>query len=276
MSLQKDISGLSGKVAVVTGASRGIGFACARDLKDAGAKIAITGRDKAKLEEARSMLGPDTLIFAGDAADEVAADECMRAVKKTFGRVDILVNNAGGTLKFGPMMELPMDIIDATWRFNLRGPLVWVRAAWNEGGMKDTGGVVLNMASLGGISLQPLMGPYNTAKAGLIHMTRILAAEMGPRVRVNAIAPGLIRTDATAEVFAQEAALAARSPMGRLGEPEDISKAVLFLVSDASSWITGETLAVEGGALVQWGKIRGWPPQGAAAKADSSSEGKTQ
>jgi NAD(P)-dependent dehydrogenase (short-subunit alcohol dehydrogenase family) len=173
------------------------------------------------------------------------------------------------------MMELPMEIIDKTWEFNLRGPLVWIRAAWNAGGMKDTGGVVLNMASLGGISLQPLMGPYNTAKAGLIHMTRILAAELGPRVRVNAIAPGLVRTDATAEVFAQEAALAARSPMGRLGEPEDISNAVLFLVSNASSWVTGETLAVEGGALVQWGRIKGWPPEGGnAAKPNSSNEGK--
>jgi NAD(P)-dependent dehydrogenase (short-subunit alcohol dehydrogenase family) len=270
MSLQKDIAGLAGKVAVVTGASRGIGFACAKALADAGVKVAITGRDKATLEKAKAQLPADTLIFAGDAADEGVANACLAEVKKVFGRVDILVNNAGGTLKDGAMLELPMDVIDQTLRFNLRGPLVWIRAAWNDGGMKDTGGVVLNMSSLGGISLQPLMGAYNTAKAGLNHMTRILAAELGPRVRVNAIAPGLIRTDATAHVFAHEASLAPRSPMGRLGEPQDISNAVLFLVSDASSWITGETLAVDGGALVQWGKIKGWPPA-----ANSSNEGKT-
>ena len=261
MSLQKDIASLSGKVAVITGASRGIGFACARDLADSGAKIAITGRDRASLEKAKAELGGDTLIFSGDAGDEAAAQACMAEAKAKFGRVDILVNNAGGTLKDGALLELPMDVIDETWRLNLRAPLIWARAAWEQGGMKDSGGVILNMSSLGGISLQPLMGAYNTAKAGLNHMTRILAAELGPRVRVNAIAPGLIRTDATAHVFAHEAALAPRSPMGRLGEPEDISNAVLFLVSDASSWITGETLAVDGGALVQWGKIKGWPPE---------------
>jgi len=260
MSLQMDLARLSGKVAIVTGASRGIGFACASDLVKAGAKVAITGRDQKTLEKAKQALGPDTLIFAGDAADEDAAQHCAAAVTEKLGRIDILVNNAGGTLKDGPMAELPMDVIDATWRLNLRSPLVWTRACWSAGGMRETGGVVLNMASLGGLTLQPLMGAYNVAKAGLVHMTRVLAAEMGPKVRVNAVAPGLVRTDATAHVFEMEAALASRSPSGRLGEPEDISNAVLFLVSDASSWITGETLAVDGGALVQWGKIKGWPP----------------
>jgi len=183
----------------------------------------------------------------------------MQQTMQTCGRIDILVNNAGGPLQAGPLLDLPVENLDATWELNLRGPYLWIRAAWQTW-MREHGGVILNIASLGGISLQPGMGAYSLSKAALLHMTRILAAELSPKVRVNAIAPGVIKTDATAEfIEAGGPSMAARMPLQRFGNPEDIAQACRFLVSDSSSWITGETLIIDGGALVQWGRIRGAP-----------------
>jgi NAD(P)-dependent dehydrogenase (short-subunit alcohol dehydrogenase family) len=249
----------AGRVVVITGGSRGIGLACAAELVRAGANVMITGRNRKSLEAARATLGSRCMIFEGDAAKEDAINTCLQQTMNLQGRIDILVNNAGGPLQFGAMLDLPVANLDATWELNLRGPYLWIQAAWRLW-MREHGGVVLNIASLGGISLQPGMGAYSVSKAALLHMTRILAAELSPKVRVNAIAPGIVTTDATADFIAAGGpAMATRLPMQRFGNPKEIADACCFLVGDKSSWITGETLVIDGGSLVQWGRIRGAP-----------------
>jgi NAD(P)-dependent dehydrogenase (short-subunit alcohol dehydrogenase family) len=246
----------AGRVAVITGGSRGIGLACAAELVGAGAHVMITGRNRAALDTARAALGPACLTFEGDAAKQEDIDACLGEVMRTHGRIDMLVNNAGGPLQFGALVDLPVANLDATWNLNLRGPYLWIQAAWRLW-MGEHGGVVLNMASLGGLSLQPGMGAYSLSKAALIHMTRILAAELAPKVRVNAIAPGIVATDATAEFIAAGGpALPSRLPLQRFGDAQDIADACRFLLGEKSSWITGETLVIDGGSLVQWGRIR--------------------
>jgi len=216
----------------------------------------ITGRNAASLEAARKRIGARCATVAGDAASADAAEACMKYALERFGRIDVLINNAGGPLKVGPMLELPVANFDTTWELNLRGPYLWIRSAWHLW-MREHGGVVLNIASLGGLSFQPGVGAYSVSKAALLHMTRILAAELGPKVRVNAIAPGIVRTDATAGfIEASGPSTPLRLPLQRFGEPEDIASACRFLVSDRSSWITGESLVIDGGSLVQWGRIR--------------------
>jgi NAD(P)-dependent dehydrogenase (short-subunit alcohol dehydrogenase family) len=250
----------AGRVAVITGGSRGIGLACAAELAHAGANVVITGRNRKSLEAARATLGARCMIFEGDACKEDAISQCLQQTMNLQGRIDILVNNAGGPLEVGAMLDLPVASLDATWELNVRGPYLWIQAAWRLW-MREHGGVVLNIASLGGISLQPGMGAYSISKAALLHMTRILAAELSPKVRVNAIAPGIVATDATADFIAAGGpAMVSRLPMQRFGNPKDIADACCFLVSDKSSWITGETLVIDGGSLVQWGRVRGAPP----------------
>jgi NAD(P)-dependent dehydrogenase (short-subunit alcohol dehydrogenase family) len=250
----------AGRVAVITGGSRGIGLACAAELAGAGAQVAITGRSRKSLEAAQATLGAQCMIFEGDASKSDDIDACLQEVMRQFGRIDILVNNAGGPLEFGAMVDLPVANLDATWDLNLRGPYLWIQGAWRLW-MREHGGVVLNIASLGGISLQPGMGAYSISKAAMLHMTRILAAELSPKVRVNAIAPGVVTTDATADFIAAGGpAMASRLPLQRFGNVQDIAEACRFLVSDKSSWTTGETLVIDGGSLVQWGRIRSAPP----------------
>jgi NAD(P)-dependent dehydrogenase (short-subunit alcohol dehydrogenase family) len=249
----------AGRVAVVTGGSRGIGLKCAAELAGAGASVAITGRNRDSLEAARATLGVRCFAFEGDACNPKDVDACLQQVMQEFGRIDMLVNNAGGPLEIGALVDLPVSNLDATWNLNLRGPYLWIQGAWRLW-MREHGGVVLNIASLGGISLQPGMGAYSISKAALLHMTRILAAELGPKVRVNAIAPGIVATDATADFIAAGGpAMASRLPLQRFGDTQDIADACRFLISDKSAWITGETLVIDGGSLVQWGRIRGTP-----------------
>jgi NAD(P)-dependent dehydrogenase (short-subunit alcohol dehydrogenase family) len=248
--------GIAGRTAVITGGSRGIGLACAQQLARAGARVLITGRNRESLEAARATIDGECAIVVGDAASAEHADAAVKQALEKFGRVDILINNAGGPLKIGPLLELGVENLDRTWELNLRGPYLWIRAAWQQW-MREHGGVVLNIASLGGVSLQPGMGAYSASKAALLHMTRILAAELSPRVRVNAIAPGIVRTDATAGfIEASGPSTPLRLPLQRFGEPDDIAGACLFLVSERSAWITGETLVIDGGSLVQWGRIK--------------------
>jgi NAD(P)-dependent dehydrogenase (short-subunit alcohol dehydrogenase family) len=247
---------LDAKVALITGGSRGIGRAIAETFVAAGARVMITGRDPQSLEETRAALGSDNAAWAGDASDEAQARECVAETMRRFGRIDILVNNAGGSFQRHHIMDMPLAEFDATWALNVRTPLMWTQLVWRSW-MAQAGGVVINMSSLGGISLQPGMGAYCASKAALNHLTRMLAADLGPTVRVNAIAPGLIKTEQSAPAWTNnEAAIASRMPLGRLGESVDIAQAALFLASDASSWITGEVLIVDGGANVQLGRSR--------------------
>ena len=241
---------LDGKVALVTGASRGIGRATAAALGAAGAKVMLSSRKQADLEVAAAEIDGDTDVFVANAGDPDAARACVDATVARFGSVDILVNNAATNPYMGPSIDIDLSRYDKTWQVNLRGPLVWTQAAY-KASMAERGGAVVNVASVGGMSVEGTIGIYNTTKAALIHLTKQLAGELGPQVRVNAVAPGLVKTDMARALWEQHGdAFAAHLPLRRLGEPEDIARAIVFLVSDAASWITGHTLVIDGGAMV--------------------------
>ena len=241
---------LDGKVALVTGGSRGIGKAIAERLAEAGARIMISSRKAEALAEAAESIDGDVAWFVANSGEPDDAMACVKAVIDRFERLDILVNNAGTNPYYGPLVGISLSQADKTVQVNQRGVLVWTQEAWRQW-MIDHGGVVVNIASTGGISGASGIGYYNVTKAAVIHLTRELAGELSPRVRVNAVAPGLVKTDMARALWEpREASLAAATPLQRLGQPDDVAKAVLFLASDASSWVTGQTLVVDGGALV--------------------------
>lgn len=245
---------LSNRVAVVTGASRGIGFAIARAFVAAGASVMITGRDPESLRQAGERLGDRVRTWCGDAASQEVAEACIDDTVRSFGAVDILVNNAALNPQKGPTIAMSLAEFDAAFSLNVRAPLMWTQVAWRRY-MQERGGAVLNISSLGGVTLYPNMGAYNSSKAALNHLTRVLAAELGPRVRVNALVPGLIKTEASSPAWRdREERIAGKLPMERLGECDDVAKSALFLVSDDASWITGAALTIDGGALIQWGR----------------------
>jgi NAD(P)-dependent dehydrogenase (short-subunit alcohol dehydrogenase family) len=242
---------LDGKVALVTGASRGIGASIAGQLSAAGAKVMLSSRKQEALEKTAADLPGEADVFAANAGEPDQIEACVAATMDRFGAVDVLVNNAATNPYMGPSIDIDLPRYDKTWQVNMRGPLVWTQHAWNSW-MRDHGGNVINIASVGGMSVEPIIGIYNTTKAALIHLTKTLAAELAPGVRVNAIAPGLVKTDMAKALWQPaEEQLAKRMPLGRLGEPDDIGKAALFLASDLSSWMTGHTLVVDGGALIR-------------------------
>jgi NAD(P)-dependent dehydrogenase (short-subunit alcohol dehydrogenase family) len=242
---------LDGKVAIVTGGSRGIGKAIARAYAEAGAKVMITSRKAADLERAAAEIGAGVTWHAANAGDPDDAAACVRAAIDRLGGLDILVNNAATNPYAGPLIDADVPRFDKTVQVNLRAPLVWTQLAW-RGAMKDRGGVVLNVASVGGFATSPILGLYNVTKAGLIHMTRQLAAELGPRVRVNALAPGLVKTDFSRVLWesGRGEQVAQVYPLKRLGEAEEIGAAALYLAAPQSSWITGQTLVLDGGGLI--------------------------
>ena len=240
---------LEGKVALVTGASKGIGKAIAASFAAAGAKVMLSSRKQDQLEAAAAEMSGETAVFAANAGDTAAARACVQATLDRFGALDILVNNAATNPYMGPTIAVDEGRFDKTFQVNLRGPVFWCQAAWDLA-MKDHPGVMLNIASVGGLRAGGALGPYNLTKAALIHLTRQLAHELGP-TRVVGIAPGLVKTDfaaALVESFGDR--LAGQLPVKRLGEPEDIANLATFLVSDLASWITGETYVIDGGAGV--------------------------
>jgi NAD(P)-dependent dehydrogenase (short-subunit alcohol dehydrogenase family) len=241
---------LDGKVALVTGASKGIGRAIAAAFADSGARVMISSRKQDALDAAAATMSGEVATFAAHAGDPVQAQACVDATIDRFGAVDILVNNAATNPYFGPTLDIDLPRFDKTVEVNWRGPLVWTQLVWRAS-MQERGGVVLNIASIGGLSVEPTIGIYNGTKAALIHLTRTLAAELAPGVRVNAIAPGLVKTDMARALWEpNEQAIARRLPLRRLGDPADIANAALFLASDAASWITGTTIVVDGGAML--------------------------
>jgi NAD(P)-dependent dehydrogenase (short-subunit alcohol dehydrogenase family) len=245
---------LDGKVALVTGASKGIGKATAAGLAASGAAVMLTSRKLDQLELARDEIvaavpGAQVDVFAANAGDVDAGRACVATTIERFGGLDILVNNAAANPHFGPTLAVDPGRFDKTFQVNLRGPVFWTQAAW-EAAFNDRPGVVVNVASVGGLRAEGGLGVYNVTKAALIHLTRQLASELGP-TRVVGVAPGLVKTDFSAllvENFGDR--LAARLPLKRLGEPEDIANLITFLVSPAASWITGETYVIDGGAGV--------------------------
>lgn len=241
---------LDGKVALVTGASRGIGLATARALASSGAKVMLSSRKQDALEAAATTIDGETAVFAANAGDPEAAAACVAATVDRFGAVDILVNNAATNPYFGRAIDIDLPRYDKTWQVNVRGMLVLTQEAYRAS-MAERGGTVINLASIGGIIVEAGIGIYNTTKAAVIHLTKNLAHELGPGVRVNAIAPGLVKTDLARALWENdEGAISRRLPLGRLGEPEDIAAMAVFLASDAASWITGQTMVVDGGATL--------------------------
>lgn len=241
---------LDGKVALVTGASKGIGRAIAAAFAASGAQVMLSSRKQDALDEAAATMDGEVTTFAAHAGDPDQAAACVAATVERFGAVDILVNNAATNPYFGPTIDIDAPRFDKTVEVNWRGPLMWAQQAWRAS-MQARGGAIINIASIGGLSVEPTIGVYNGTKAALIHLTRTLAAELAPGVRVNAIAPGLVKTDMARALWEpNEEAIARRLPMKRLGVPDDIANAAVFLASDAASWITGTTTVVDGGALL--------------------------
>ena len=240
-----------GRVALVTGATRGIGFGIAAELVQRGAKVVITARKADELERAVAELDPRdegrAVAARGSADDEEHQQAAVALAHEEFGRLDHLVNNAAVNPQYGPLVDAELSAVRKVFEVNVTAVLGWTQQAWRAG-MSDGGGSILNVASVGGLRTGSPIGAYNASKAALIHLTKQLGAELGPAVRVNAIAPAVVKTDFAKALYeGREADVAAAYPMKRLGVPADTSKAAAFLLSDAASWITGETLVVDGG-----------------------------
>ena len=241
---------LSGKVALVTGASKGIGAAIAKILAESGASVMLSSRKIEALEETAATIKGDTAVHAAHAGRPEEAQACVAATIERFGGLDILVNNAATNPYYGRAIDIDLPRFDKTFEVNLRGPFIWTQEAWRQS-MEKNGGVVLNISSIGGLQFAGPIGIYDLTKAGLIHLTKHLSSELGPGVRVNAIAPGLVKTDFARALWEPSGEDAPRPwPLRRIGQPDDIANAALYLCSDLSSWVTGEVLVVDGGALV--------------------------
>ncbi|QKZ17004.1 SDR family oxidoreductase [Streptomyces chartreusis] len=241
--------GLQGRAAVVTGATRGIGHAVARELAAAGALVCVTARDAEEVRRTAAELGGVGL--AGSVADPEHPRAVADLALREFGRIDVIVNNAATNQPYGPLM----DVDPLAWReafsVNVEAPLRLVQCAWHAW-MREHGGAVVNVCTEGATHVGPRIGAYGTSKAALLHLTRQLAGELGPRVRVNSVSPGLIRTEMARFVWEPgEEEVAAALPLGRIGEPEDVARAVVWLASDAAEWITGADLLVDGGTRVR-------------------------
>jgi NAD(P)-dependent dehydrogenase (short-subunit alcohol dehydrogenase family) len=244
---------LDGRVALVTGASRGIGSAIATALAEQGARVVLSSRKQADLdvEVERINAGfPDAAVAI--AAHSGRPEDLQRLVKETmarFSRIDILVNNAATNPYFGPVLGADLAAWDKTFEVNLRGVFLLTKLVY-EASMERNGGAVVNVASVGGLRPGLGLGVYNVTKAGVIMLTRQLARELGGKVRVNAVAPGLVKTRFAEALWGNEAILErvlTSNPMGRIGTPDEIAGAVVFLVSDAASYINGEVLVIDGG-----------------------------
>jgi len=245
---------LRGKTAIVTGASRGIGKAIAKSFVDAGAQVMLTSRKLDALQAAAKEMDGETDVFAANAGEIDQAQACIDATVKRFGKIDILVNNAATNPYYGETLGVDSARFDKTFQVNLKGPLFWSQAVWNAS-MQNNPGVILNIASVGGLRAEQGLGVYNLTKAAVIHLTSQLACELG-KTRVVGIAPGLVKT-LFASVLIENVGdkLASALPTKRLGEPQDIANLALFLCSDLATWITGETYVIDGGAGVRSGTM---------------------
>ena len=241
---------LTGKNALVTGSTRGIGREVAQALADSGARVAVVGRDREKASAVAAEIGNGAAGFGCDVSDTAAVAALVADVEKEFGGIDILVNNAGLT-RDNLVMRLSDDDWDTVLNANVRGAFAAIRAA-SRGMMKKRAGRIINMASVVGITGNKGQANYAASKGALISLTKSVAKELGSRnILVNAIAPGFIETEMT-DAMTQEArdAMNGMIPLGRLGKSADIASMVVFLASDHASYITGQVLVVDGGMVM--------------------------
>lgn len=238
----------------MTGASRGIGLAVAGALAGAGADVVVTARDPDGVTAAVAELrdaGARAAGCGGSVADPSHLDRCTALAVREFGRLDILVNNAATNAPYGPLMDADPDEWRQAFAVNVEAALRLVQLAWRAW-MREHGGAVVNICTEGTHGVGPRVGAYGTSKAALLHLTRQLAGELAPAVRVNAVSPGLVRTEMARFVWeGAERRIADGMPLGRIGEPGDVARAVLWLVSDESAWVTGADLLVDGGTRVR-------------------------
>lgn len=247
--------GIAGKVALVTGASRGIGLATAQRLVEEGARVCVTGRRSEAVADAVTALGgPERAIgVAGRAEDPVHREAAVRRTVESFGRLDLLVNNAGTNPVMSALVDLDLDAARRITEVNVISALAWAQAA-HRAGLGDHGGAIVNVSSVSGVRPAPGIAMYGASKAMLISLTESLALELGPGVRVNAVAPAVVKTAfATALYQGREDEVSAGYPLRRLGVPEDVAGAVAFLLSDDAAWLTGHTVVLDGGLTLTGG-----------------------
>lgn len=245
----------SGKTAIITGASRGIGLGIAERLVAEGARVVITARHREPLDDAVIALGGPShaLAVAGRADDVDHQTETIKRAIDTFGCLDLLVNNTGINPVYGPLVDLPLSAARKLVEVNCLAALSWVQQA-HSAWLAKHGGAVVNVSSIAGIRPVPGIGFYGATKAMLFHLTQELAVEMAPHVRVNAVAPGVVKTKfATALYEDREDDVVADYPLKRLGQPEDIAGAVAFLLCDDAAWVTGQLIVIDGGATLMGG-----------------------
>jgi NAD(P)-dependent dehydrogenase (short-subunit alcohol dehydrogenase family) len=242
------------RVAIVTGASRGIGLSIAQALVDRGDRVCLTGRNEEPLAAAREQLGPDrAIVVAGRAHDPEHQDQVIDTVLREYGRIDYLVNNVGTNPVAAAAIDTGLDVVRKVFDINVFSVLEWTRkvhAAW----MGGHGGAIVNVSSVAGLRPTPVIGIYGMSKAALKYLTELLALELAPTVRVNAVAPAVVKTVFARALYeGREEQTAAGYPLRRLGVPSDVAAAVAYLLSDDAAWVTGQTLVLDGGVTLTGG-----------------------
>ncbi|MBQ1445398.1 MAG: SDR family oxidoreductase [Renibacterium sp.] len=249
---------LTGKTALITGASRGIGLGIAQRLVAEGATVAITARKAEGLAEAAQTMPPGAVLsFAGKSDDAAHRAAVLDGIAEQLGGLDILVNNAGINPVFGPLSEVDLDAVRKILEVNVIGTLGWVQEVLAHPGLafRDRRGCIVNISSVAGRIPSPGLGSYGVSKAANSHLAATLAVELGPEIRVNAVAPAVVKTDFAKALYAgREAEVAAQYPLNRLGTVTDVAAAVAYLVSEDASWVTGQLLTLDGGLLTAGGR----------------------
>jgi NAD(P)-dependent dehydrogenase (short-subunit alcohol dehydrogenase family) len=241
-----DVGRFDGTTTLVTGASRGIGLAIAERIVADGGRVVITARGQEALDAAVAQLGgPEHAIgIAGKADDGAHRAEVFARIAAEFGGLDFLVNNAGINPAYGPALEIEDSVVRKILDVNVVGALAWSRDAVAAG----LRGAIVNISSVSALGASPGIAFYGVSKAALISLTQQLAHELAPGIRVNAVAPAVIKTNFAKALYeGREAEVAAGYPLGRLGEPRDVAGPVAFLLSDDAAWVTGQTIVIDGG-----------------------------
>lgn len=245
----------NGRTAIVTGASRGIGFAIAQRLVDEGARVVITARNAEALSDAVEALGGHEMAvgIAGRADDHEHQADVVRCAIDIYGSLDCLVNNTGINPTYGPLLEIDRGAARKVVEVNCLAALDWAQQSWLQW-MSQHGGSIVNVTSVAGLRPAPGIGFYGASKAMLNYLTQELAVELAPKVRVNAVAPAVVKTQFAGALYdGKEAEVAAAYPMSRLGAPTDVAGAVAHLLSDDAAWITGQAMVVDGGLTLTGG-----------------------